>query len=396
MSCAPSIRTSFEPTRFARRTVALTAALAACGVLAGCDGVKPAAIPPEPDLSTHVLYSEYDFGETEDVIDVGIQPLWVPTCIITETMRRDAVLREALARRGLEIRFHSFLKGADVNFFLKRGDVEVAIGGDMPAITAAATCKVVVAALIQQGFVSIVARKHMLLTELKGRRIGYATGSNAHYALLQALASAELAEEDVRLIPLDVNQMPDALAEGTIDAFSAWEPTPTIALTRFEDQVVIHRSLTSGYLYFSRSFAENHAEAIRDVVAAELRATRWLQFRRQNLLEASRWAVEAGRNLAGPMAPLSPEQYVVLARNDLLGHTTRLAIPAADLAPHGRLAAEFQFLKGLGRISKKVGWNDVRSCFDRTIIQEVVSGGWNHHDSPADSAIRGTENDEFE
>jgi len=110
--------------------------------------------------------------------------------------------------------------------------IKVGIGGDMPTLSAAANFGVHVVALAQQGFCSIVAREEMLMKELRAKRIAYAFGSNAHYALLQSLASAGLREEDVRLIPLDVTEMPSALAEGAIDAFSAWEPTPTIALAK--------------------------------------------------------------------------------------------------------------------------------------------------------------------
>ncbi len=97
-----------------------------------------------PDLSDHPIYREYEFGQDESVIDLGIQPLWVPAGLISEAMRRDTLLHAALAEQGLRIRFHAFLKGADVNFFLRRGELEVGIGGDMPALTAAADSDLVV------------------------------------------------------------------------------------------------------------------------------------------------------------------------------------------------------------------------------------------------------------
>ena len=143
-------------------------------------------------------------------------------------------------------------------FFIERGDLEAGIGGDMPALTAAAESRVLITTVVQQGFTSIVFRKNMTIEGLKGKRIGYAFGSNAHYALLQALDSGGIRENDVHLMPYEVNEMPAALDRGEIDAFSAWEPTPAEAKLQFSDQTAIHRSFTSGYLYFSRSFAEQH------------------------------------------------------------------------------------------------------------------------------------------
>ncbi len=328
-----------------------------------------------PDLSDHPIYREYEFGQDESVIDLGTQPLWVPTSLISEAMRRDTLLQTSLAELGLRIRFHPFLKGADVNFFLRRGELEVGIGGDMPALTAAADFNVLVATLIQQGFCSIVANRHMMVSELRNKRIGYAFGSNAHHALIHALSSAGLRETDVHMIPLDVNEMPDALTEGRIDAFSAWEPWPTIARMRFEKPVVIHRNTTSGYLYFSRSFADRHPEAVRQIVASQVRSMKWLRSHKEHLLLASRWALTAGQDLSGQASVLSPEHYVALAKNDLLGISFIPIIPRKHLADGGPLDREFEFLKALGKIADTAEWDRVRSCFDHSIAEDVLSAG---------------------
>lgn len=351
----------------------LLAIVAACytwGRLAGAgDGLPPRVAP---DLSNHPIYSRYDFGRDERVVDIGMQPLWIPTNMITEVMQRDALLKKALSEQGLEVRFHAFLKGADVNFFISSGDLEMGIGGDMPALTAAAKDNVVVAALIQQGFCAIVARGHMLIDELRGKRIGYAFGSNAHYALLNTLSHAGLRETDVHLVSLDVNEMPAALDDGRIDAFSAWEPTPFLAASQYRDQVVIHRSLSSGYLYFSRSFANRHPGAAREIVAAELRAVNWMK-RERNLLQAGRWARLAARSMSNRPPALLAEDYVVLAKNDLLGTASIPTIPDADLATGGPLAREFEFLRGVGMIAETAEWDRVRICFDRALAAEVLS-----------------------
>lgn len=345
--------------------------LAALG-LAGCGDVPPPVVPA-PDLDAHPLYSTYDFGKSGAVVDIGIQPLWVPTCIITEVMKRDGVLVEALAGMGMEVRFHAFLKGADINFFLQRGDLEAGIVGDMPALTAAAESGALVAALVQQGYCAIVAKRYGFVCDLRGKRVGYAFGSNAHYALLEALSAVGVEEKDLLLVPLDVHEMPDALERGSIDAYSAWEPTPTLSLARFEDHVVIHRSLTSGYLYFSRPFADANDKALRHVTASALRAAAWLFRSHENLSEASQWALEAGAEVSEEVMLLSKEDYVTLAGQDILGLTSVPMIPENDLAPGGPLFKEFEFLKTLGRIDSAADWSDIRACFDRGIIPDVLS-----------------------
>ncbi len=110
----------------------------------------------------------------------------------------------------------------------------------------------------------------------RGRRIGYAFGSNAHYALLNTLTSAGLDESMLTLVPMEVTEMPKALHEGKIDAFAAWEPTPFITVKQYPETVIIHKSLSSGYMYFKREFFDKHPEIVRLFLAAEIRAINWM------------------------------------------------------------------------------------------------------------------------
>ncbi len=359
-------------------TVTATASVAVVVLVIACwqgwfsSGPPPSPHASQPDLSADPIYKEYQFGQSERVIDVGIQPLWIPTNIIAEAMRRDMVLKDALAREGLEIRFHGFRKGVDVNYFLGRGDLEVGIGGDMPALTAGVESNVLVAAVIQRGACSIVTKRHMLIQDLAGLRIGYALGSVSHYALLHVIESAGLREKDVDLVAMDVECMPDALDRGEIDGFAAWEPTPTIALIQCEHAVVIHQSLSSGYLYFSASFAREHPRALRQIVAAEIRALKWLRSKRSTLRTVSGWAIQSGQTLAERPLLLSQDAYAELARKDLLGMTSFPAITAKELGPSGPLARELKFLKRSGKISRDVQWDDLKKCFDTSVVEEIV------------------------
>lgn len=328
---------------------------------------------PKRDLSSHPIYSGYKFSKADNVINIGIQPLWVPTGLITEAFKRDTVLQKELAELGKELRFYSFLKGDDVNFFLKHGQIAVGIGGDMPAIHAASTFDVIIPALIQQGFCSIVAKRHMLLKELRGEPIGYAYGSNAHYALLNALAYEGITKNDVNLISMDVTEMPESLQKGEVTAFAAWEPTPSITLNKYPDNVVIHRSQSSGYLYFSRSFSEKYPEAMRLIVAAEIRAIKWMQNDIKNLVRASFWSHKAGEDLSGKKLAFSIKENAELAQKDIIGLSSIPRISAKHLKQEGPLHKEFKFLKELGKIPVSVRWDKVRSSFNLQIIKEIIA-----------------------
>ena len=325
------------------------------------------------DLSHHPVYSKYKFNNAENVINLGVQPLYSPTGFITEVMKRDAVLRKNLSASGMEARYYAFLKGGDVNCFLRNGDIDVGIGGDMPAITAAATMDTVIPALIQQGFTSVVANRSMLIRELRGKKIGYAFGSNAHYALLKALSSGRLSEDQVKLIPMDVNEMPEALQSGKVTAFSAWEPTPAITLMKYPENVVIHRYLSSGYIYFTKIFSDKYPEVVRQIVAAEIRALRWMQSSRENLLKASEWALQASERLTMQKVELSVEENASLAEDDILGIASAPIIPHNDLRQNGSLFTEFEFLKALNQIPASANWEKVHDSFDLQIMIDVLT-----------------------
>lgn len=327
----------------------------------------------EPDLSNHPLYTAYEFSKEKTIINIGAQPLLIPTNLISETMKRDIILKTAVAKLNMSIQFYGFLKGDDVNFFIKKGDIAAGIVGDMPAITAAATSNIVITNIVQYGFTSIVARKYMLIDNLRGKRIGYAFGSNAHYSLLRALSSGGLTENDVKLIPMDVDTMPEALHKGKIAAFSAWEPTPAITLSTYDNSVVIHRNLNSSYLYFTKTFADKHPEAMDQIAAAVIRAINWMQADSANLKQASSWSLQAAENLTGSNLDISVDKVIELAKKDIIGLKHVYRIAEKDIVKGSILHQEFELLKSLGKIPSSSDWDKISISFNIDIIDEIRS-----------------------
>jgi sulfonate transport system substrate-binding protein len=317
-------------------------------------------------------YEDYDFGRETNVVDIGVQPLWLPACVISAAMQHDRVLQQTLQELGMTARFHPFMKGADVNTWLLNGHLEVGIGGDMPTLSAASKTNIVVATLIQQGFCSIISGHPMLMADLRGKRIGYAFGSNAHFALLNALAEADIQEEQVKLVSMDVQIMPDMLARGVIDAFAAWEPTPSIALKTVEGSSAVQRCLTTGYMYFSGAFAKENPKTMRAIIASQVRAMHWMKADGRNLEKACGWALNGYEALSGEKSPLTRAEYADISRSDLLGRTMTPIPPAANLIDGAPLHKEYQFLHRQGRVSTLRMWDDVKACFENTTTEQLV------------------------
>jgi len=136
--------------------------------------------------------------------------------------------------------------------------------------------------------------------------------------------------------------------------------------------VTMYQQLTTGYMYFLRSFYKKHPEAAKQIVAAVVRAIRWMQSKRQNLLIASKWAKQAGENLGGQKIPLSSKEMADLAQKDILGLTSVPLISRDDLRHNGPLHREFRFLITLGKVPSSATWERIRNSFDRKILKEVL------------------------
>src|SRR5262249_13839219 len=161
---------------------------------------------------------------------------------IWEVMARDQQLRADLERAGCRLRVYPFFKGRDVNRFLAGGQLQGGMSGDLPTLKAAAELDLSVVSLVQEGPRSVVALEGLSLGQLRGHTVAFAPGSNAHYALLHLLRGQAIGTREVRLIPMEVTEMPSALASRRVDAFSAWEPTPTLATLDHPDFNVIARA----------------------------------------------------------------------------------------------------------------------------------------------------------
>ena len=328
---------------------------------------------PVTNLLDHPLYSTYQFTDDDNVIRMGIQPFYLPTGLITEMISRDLILEEALSGLGMRIEYYPFLKGDDVNFFLKQNLLEIGIGGDMPAISAAVSMDVSIPILVQQGFSSIVASKPMHTQDMKGKRIAFPYGSISHYTLLNILYGSGLTESDVTLLPMEVNMLQNALENGKIDAFSSWEPVSATVLKRNPEFFVVAQSYTTGYMYFLKDFAANQGEAMRYILAAVVRSLWWLRNDKNHLLQACRWNLRASESIAGLPSDLSASELADLASRDILQMYGAPFILEKTLQVDSNLYREFRFLRELNKIPVDAAWDRVRNNFDPKTLLEIVA-----------------------
>ena len=304
-------------------------------------------------------------------VDVGIQPLGVPSGVISAVMSRDRILRQALESLGTPPRFHAFWRGADIVPLLADRRLEAGLLGDVPTLMASARGQAVIVGLVKQTSTAIVGRRVAQVSDLAGRRIGYVEGSSAHHTLLQGLRSAGLSERQVRLVPLAVSEMPEALERGEIDAFAAWEPAPSAALAANRANRIVFRGLTSDFLVLDRRFAEQQPAAARHLIAGFVRALEWMRRAQANLDRAVSWARLDAQTLSGKAPPISDRQIARITHEEILDVPSAPAIPGRSTSPP--LRKEFDFLAGQGKLPPEARWDAIADALRYDGLYQVLA-----------------------
>ena len=322
-------------------------------------------------LVAEEYFDKYGLKADSPALDLGNQPLAYPAGVIGTILQRDRILKSELERLGTPLATASFRGGNEMVGLLEAGKLDAAILGDMPTLTTASRVDIWIAGLVKQTSTSIVARGENRISNLKGKRIGYVAASSAHHTLLQGLTSAGMGEGDVTLVPLAIDAMPDALAQGRIDAFAGWEPAPSIALASSSQNRTIFRSLSYTYLVIRRGFEQQHPEAARALTAALIRAVEWMRLGSANTTQAARWTMADEAAFSGKPAKVSEDQAVAITRRELLNIPSAPAIlMASGTLP---LKTEFEFLKSQGKLGAETPWQKVADAFAYDGIKQVFS-----------------------
>jgi sulfonate transport system substrate-binding protein len=132
------------------------------------------------------------------------------------------------------------------------------------------------------------------LSTLKGKRIAASFGTINHLYILALLEKAGLTPQDVTLVNTPPPDMTVALLANGIDAFSAWDPWPIVALKDVPGAVeVIRGGDVISYLGFNvatRDWVAKNGDTIERFLAAVSEADKWMRANPKEAAQiATRW-----------------------------------------------------------------------------------------------------------
>ena len=196
---------------------------------------------------------------------------------------------------GLDVREGGvFNAGPEEMSAFGAGQLDMGLAGIAPILTFASQDMADISVVAQANEVgsAVVVRAGLEcedLADLKGRTVavpGYSTVQD--FLLRLAMKRYRLNDGDLRITTLKPPEMVPALAASHIDAFIAWEPYPSVAVSQKAGRIILKSSVIwpdhpCCMLVADRGFVQRNPETVRKVVRAHIRATEYIN---RNPLEA--------------------------------------------------------------------------------------------------------------
>jgi sulfonate transport system substrate-binding protein len=173
----------------------------------------------------------------------------------------------------------------------------------------------------------IVAKDSPIKTvaDLKGKKIGFNKGSNAHYLVIEAIAKSGLNYSDFTPVFLQPPEARVAFEQGSIDAWAIWDPFYAAAESESKARTIVNgENLTPFREYYiaSRKFADANSETIQQVIA--------------EAQEVGEWAIANPKDVAKLLAPALKQEVSVLE----LAESRRTRYGATSIQPEAIVEAQ--------------------------------------------------------
>jgi sulfonate transport system substrate-binding protein len=216
-------------------------------------------------------------AHAEDPKEVRLD--WATYNPVSLLLKEKGFLEEALAPRGIKVRWVQSLGSNKALEFLNAGAIDFGSAAGAAALVARINGNPLKAiyAYSRPEWTALVTRKDSGIArpaDLRGKRVAVTRGTDPHIFLIRALQSAGLTERDAKLVLLQHPDGRTALDRGDVDAWAGLDPMMAAAEIENGD-VLFYRDAaanTWGLLDVREGFAKAHPDLVQTVIAAYERA----------------------------------------------------------------------------------------------------------------------------
>jgi sulfonate transport system substrate-binding protein len=208
--------------------------------------------------------------------------------------RQQATLEKHFASRGIAVKWIEFSSGPPMLEAMNVGSVDYGAVGDSPPVFAQAAGAAIVYAAGQpitngQGILIPSNSSIRSIADLKGKRVGFTKGSSAHNIVVQTLEKAGLTYADITPVYLTPPDAGPAFANGSIDAWSIWDPYFAIGETKQNGRILVNASditKTNSFYIANRDFAKSHGQVLQEIIDVTTATAKWAESHREEVAKA--------------------------------------------------------------------------------------------------------------
>lgn len=194
-------------------------------------------------------------------------------------LKSKGTLEPKLKALGYNVTWTEFQFGPPLLEAINVGAIDLGNTGETPPVFAQAAGApiryVAYEPPAQKGEAILVPKDSPLknVTELKGKKVAVAKGSNAHYLLVKALEKAGVKYEDITPVFLAPADARAAFQSGAVDAWSIWDPYQSAAETTLGAKTLTDATgiVPNTQFYLSSQKFVDTEPKVLDVVLEELR-----------------------------------------------------------------------------------------------------------------------------
>jgi sulfonate transport system substrate-binding protein len=202
--------------------------------------------------------------------------------------RQRAALENHFKPAGIEVKWVEFSSGPPMMEAMNVGSVDYGAVGDSPPVFAQAAGAAIVYAAgqpITNGQGILVPQNSAIrsISDLKGKRVGFTKGSSAHNITVQTLEKAGLTYADITPVYLTPPDAGPAFANGSIDAWSIWDPYFAIGETKQNGRILVNASeitKTNSFYIANRDFSRNHGPILQQIIDVTSATAKWAEAHR--------------------------------------------------------------------------------------------------------------------
>jgi len=264
--------------------------------------------------------------------------------------RQQAHLENHFKPLGIEVKWVEFSSGPPMMEAMNVGSIDYGAVGDSPPVFAQAAGAAIVYAAgqpITNGQGILVPQNSAIhsIADLKGKRIGFTKGSSAHNTTVAALENAGLTYADVTPVYLTPPDAGPAFANGSIDAWTIWDPYFAIGETKQNGRVLVNASevtKSNSFYIANRGFARDHGPVLQQIIDVTSSSAKWAEAHRADVAKS-----------------LSAVTGIPLDIQTLAANRSSFAVgPITDDIIETQQAVADRFFK-LGLIPKKITIRDI-------------------------------------